>query len=94
MRLEGNLLRLDISLEGLELAELPALLASYRSRKKYHRLWDGSFLRLEESTLAGLAELAEGLDLSDKQLRRGSSRCPRAGPSTWTGCARETKPCV
>lgn len=71
VRVDAGLLRLDFDLDGLDLSELPAIMASYRLAKKYHRLRDGSLLSLEESALGGLSELAEGLDLTDRQLASG-----------------------
>ena len=71
VKADAGLLNLDFDIEGLDLAELPAILASYRLAKKYHRLRDGSFLMLEKNALEGLSELAESFDLSEKQLVDG-----------------------
>jgi SNF2 family DNA or RNA helicase len=56
-------------------------LDSYRRRRKFYRLKSGEFLRLEDNALSVLSELADGLRLSDKQLRGESIQVPlyRAG---------------
>ena len=74
VKVDSGLLCLDFDLEGIDISELPDILNSYRAVKKYHRLKDGSFLTLEDSALANLSELAEGLDLSDKQLVSGHAQ--------------------
>ena len=74
VKVDSDLLRLDFDLEGIDISELPDILNSYRAVKKYHRLRDGSFLTLEDSALGSLSELAEGLDLSDKELISGQAR--------------------
>ena len=71
IKTDAGLMHLNFNLEGVDLSELPAILASYRQTKKYHRLRDGSFLVLEKNALEGLSELAEGFDLSEKQLISG-----------------------
>lgn len=76
VRMDAGLLELAFSLTDIDLSELPAILASYRRAQKYHRLRDGSFLMLEEGALSGFSELAEGLDLSEKELSAGTVALP------------------
>jgi SNF2 family DNA or RNA helicase len=76
VRVDAGLLRLRFDLDGLDLAELPGILASYRAKKKYHRLRDGSFLPVEDTALGGLSEIAEGFDLSAAQLAEGNAALP------------------
>lgn len=80
VRLDHGLLQVDFDMGGLDLSELSAILASCRLAKKYHRLKDGSFLKLEGSALPELADLAEGLDLNGKELAEGHAQlhCNRA----------------
>ena len=56
--------------------ELAAILKSYRARKKWHRLKDGSFLPLDAPGIRQVEELAEGLCLTETQLRDGSALLP------------------
>lgn len=76
VRLSAGLLELDFDLGGLDRAELSGLLASYRQRKRYHRLRSGAFLSLDDPALLGLSRLSEGLALSDRQLQSGYAAVP------------------
>lgn len=71
VRVESDLLRLHFDVQGMNLSELEEVLASYRKAKKYHRLRDGSFLSLENSALSEISELAQGLDLTAKEMMSG-----------------------
>jgi hypothetical protein len=75
--LKGGLLDLQILSGTLPYEELEALLASYRLRRKYHRLKDGDFLMLEGSALETISELTEGLELPAKALKTGKIQVPR-----------------
>lgn len=75
--LKGGLLDLQLLSDALPYEELEALLASYRLRRKYHRLKDGDFLMLEGSALETISELTEGLELSEKALKTGNIQVPR-----------------
>lgn len=77
VRLESDLLKLDISMQGMERQELAAILESYRQRKKYHRLKDGSFLNLQEGSLSEFAVLSEGLHIGPKELAQEEITVPK-----------------
>lgn len=77
VRLSSNLIDLDINTNDFPQDELASLLASYRNRKKFHKLRDGSFIGLIDSPLANLSELASGLDLSDEALALGHATVPK-----------------
>ena len=74
--IKGGLLDMNFNVEDLDMNEIAGILASYRLRKKYHRMKNGDFMRLEDNALSTLSELSEGLMLSDKQLRSGSAKLP------------------
>ena len=74
--LDSDLL-LDFDVSGLDIDELSRVLDSYRQNKKYHRLRTGSFIQLDDNALAGLAEMADGLALTDAELRTGRIRVPK-----------------
>ncbi|MBO5798395.1 MAG: SNF2 helicase associated domain-containing protein, partial [Clostridia bacterium] len=76
VRMHTGLLELDLDLGGLDKGELAALLASYRARKRYHRLRSGQFLSLDDGALLGLSRLSEGLGVSDRQLQSGRVTVP------------------
>lgn len=73
---KAGLLDVDIQAERLPLDQIEAILQGYRRKKKFYRLPDGSFLRLEDNGLSAVAELAEGLDLKGKQLAEGHLTVP------------------
>lgn len=77
IRLQSDLLELDVDLGGFDMDELARLLDSYRRSRKYHRLKTGAFVQLEGGALAALAEMADGLGLSEKELRTGRIRLPK-----------------
>ena len=53
--MESDLLKLKLSSTDLTDEELIDILSSYRSNKKYHRLRNGNFIQMEESTMAELS---------------------------------------
>lgn len=72
VRMESDLLRILFDVQGMDLSELEEALVSFRKAKKYHRLRDGSFLSLDENAMSEFSQLAEGLDLSAKEIMSGS----------------------
>ncbi|MDD6211599.1 MAG: SNF2 helicase associated domain-containing protein [Clostridiales bacterium] len=75
--LKGDLLDLEFQVQGVDPGEISGILENYRRRKKYYRLKNGDFLRLEEGGMGSLAELTEGLSLSEQELKQGSATLPR-----------------
>lgn len=68
--LSGNLLELKLTAGDLSREELIEILSRYNRKKKFYRLPDGSFVDARDSGLDTVAELKEGLQLTDGQLRR------------------------
>jgi SNF2 family DNA or RNA helicase len=77
VRLRSNLIDLDIDTGDFPPEELAALLSSYRQHKKYHKLRDGSFVGLQNSPLADISQLAQGLDLTERDFARGGATVPK-----------------
>ena len=75
--IKSDLLNLSVESEQLPYEELDAILSSYKMRKRYHRLKNGQFLELEDSSLSVLSELADGLQISGKDLKRGKIKIPK-----------------
>lgn len=75
--MKSDLLDLSVSSKQLPYEELDEILNSYKLRKRYHRLKNGKFLELESSSLSVLSELADGLQISGKDLRRGMVQIPK-----------------
>lgn len=74
--LEGDMLELSIDSGGLSEEELAELLKNYRLKKKYYRLKNGTFIRIEETALAAFSETAEGLRLSAGELKQEKISVP------------------
>ena len=65
------------SIREFPLDELQDVLSAYREKRSYYRLSDGRYLRLEDNSLNVLAQIADGLELTDKQLQTGNIKVPR-----------------
>lgn len=76
LSLAGNLVNLTVSTEDLPASELGSLLASYRKRKRYHRLRSGAFLNLEGYDLAQLDRLVADFGITAAQLSSKSVALP------------------
>lgn len=77
IRLENNLLEIDLSQIGIDLTDLSQMLQKYELKKKFHRLKDGSYIKLEESQeMAFLDELATNVELEQKELESGKIKLP------------------
>jgi len=70
LRRESNLLEVELGLDGINQEELHEVWQSWKEKKKYHRLRDGSFLPLESEGLQELEELVSEMDLSEAELNR------------------------
>lgn len=77
VRLRSNLIDIEIDTDNFPPDELADLLNSYRQHKKYHKLRDGSFIGLENSSLSEFSQLAQGLDIKNEDLTRGSATVPK-----------------
>ena len=77
VRLESDLLNLSFDIGDLSIQDLLDILHSYKHTKKYHRLTDGSFFNLENTSLSELSQLTSGLDLSDKDIAKGDITIPK-----------------
>ena len=73
--LESDIMDLKISSEDVSLEELAAILRSYRLKKKYHRLKNGDFVRMDDA-IGELAALTDSLQLSKKDLLSGDMTVP------------------
>lgn len=74
--MKGNLLDVSWNIEGMSAQEVMEILADYKNKKKYHRLKSGDFIRMDENSLAVLAELNEGLHLTKEQLKERKAEIP------------------
>lgn len=77
IRVENNLLNIDLSKLDFDKDEIEEILAKYNIKKRYHRLKDGSFLSLEEnSDIEFLNNLEQGMGIDYTQLKKGNIKVP------------------
>lgn len=65
---KGGMLELSIDAGEISEEELVGILKSYRLKKKYYRLRQGGFVKLENTALAIFSEMAEDLRLTGREL--------------------------
>lgn len=59
-----NLLEMDLNYEGIPGEELKEMFRSFRLKKKYYRLKDGSFINLEDDNISGVWDVLNNLGVS------------------------------
>ncbi|MBR0599550.1 DEAD/DEAH box helicase [Sinanaerobacter chloroacetimidivorans] len=77
VQLESDLLNIELDTGGLPLSEAMAALSQYKQKRKYYRMKDGSFIKLEDAGFSELSEMVEGLGLSQKELNEGRIAVPK-----------------
>ncbi len=77
IKVENHLLQIDLSQIGIDLSDLSEMMQKYQLKKKFHRLKDGSYIKLEENeTMQFLEELSVNLDLNYNSLKDGIITLP------------------
>ena len=77
VRTQNNLLDIDFSHIDFDLSELNDIMDKYRLKKKYHRLKDGSFLKLEENeTMNFIESITDSIDIDYEQIQKGELHLP------------------
>ena len=77
VRVENNLLEIDMDKLNIDLSQLEDILQKYKLKKKYYRLKDGSFLDLQGSNeIDFIDKLISGTDVDYKELESGTIRLP------------------
>ncbi len=74
--IKGKLLDVSWNVEGMSAQEVMDILADYKKKKKYHKLKTGEFLRMDENSMAVLAELNDGLHLTKEELKEKKAEVP------------------
>ncbi|MGN0482213.1 MAG: SNF2 helicase associated domain-containing protein [Lachnospiraceae bacterium] len=75
--LKSDLLEMSIHSDQMPMDQLAYLLSKYDRKKKFVRLKNGDFLNVHEDGLEILAELREGLHLTEKQMAKGQVIIPK-----------------
>ena len=76
LSVSDGLLTLTLDTGGYPPEELSGLYRSMLLRRNYHRLTDGRYLELNGSSCEKLAEMAQMLQLTDRELARGKAMLP------------------
>ena len=77
VKIENNLLSVDLSQFNIDLDELEEILNKYKLKKKYHRLKNGNFLDLKDNNeIDFIDKLLSGTDTTYKELESGSIKFP------------------
>ena len=74
--LESGLMELEIRTDDLSPKELLELFSSYRKKKKYHRLSNGSFINTENESLDNVVNMLDSMQISDKEILKGNIHLP------------------
>ena len=78
VEIEGGLLELSIRTKDLTPDELLDILASYRERKRWHRLKNGDFVDVRRApALQELENLADSMGISMERMIRGQVQVPK-----------------
>lgn len=77
IRIENNLLEIDLSQIGIDVSDLTEMLQKYQLKKKFHRLKDGSYIKLEDNeTMQFLEDFTTNMELDPKDLSEGTITLP------------------
>ena len=77
VKIENNLLSIDLSEMQIDKAEFEEIMKKYKLRKKFHRLKNGEFIDLENNkTLDAIEKIAESSSVSYKELASGEIKIP------------------
>ncbi|MDR0949403.1 MAG: DEAD/DEAH box helicase [Lachnospiraceae bacterium] len=77
VQLSGDLLELQITSGDLSKEQIIEILSQYQKKKKYYRLKSGEFINMEGEGPKALAELQQGLHLTDRQLSQDHITIPK-----------------
>ncbi|MCI9247038.1 MAG: hypothetical protein HFJ30_08045 [Clostridia bacterium] len=77
IRIENNLLEIDLSQIGIDLTDLAQMLQKYQLKKKFYRLKDGTYMKLENNeTMQFLEDLTTSMEIDSKDLASGVMKIP------------------
>ncbi len=72
-----NWLELEVDTEGISESELMKLLSGYSQKKKYYRMKNGEFLRLDDNGLITVAKMVETMGITMSDLSSRHVKLPR-----------------
>lgn len=74
--LDSDIMNLELGSEDMSNEELLELLQSYRQKKKYYRLKNGDFMRVDEESAEALGQIVDTLHISLKDFVKGKMQVP------------------
>ncbi len=74
---EQGILAMHFDYQGMSLQELAEVLRSYKQKRRYHRLRDGTFVSLDSEEIQGVSSLLEHLHLTEADLVRQQVELPK-----------------
>lgn len=75
--LKSNLLQLSLDSKDMPLEQLAEILSQYNRKKKYYRLKNGTFINMQDEDMSNIISLVDGLQLTQKQLKKGEITIPK-----------------
>ena len=77
VRIENNLLDIDFSNLYFDISELQEIMKKYKLKKKYHRLKNGEFIKLEENdNLEFIENITDDIDVDYSKIKNGTLQLP------------------
>ncbi len=76
VQVKSDILNLQLQSDDIDFLELHEILKSYKSKKKFYKLKDGTFLPLEGESLDTMIELMDGLQLQPKDFTKEQLEIP------------------
>ena len=77
VRLESNLLNINIEDIGLDLSEISQILERYKLKKKYYRLKDGNYINIADNNdIELLSNMIDGMDIKYNEIKDGVITVP------------------
>lgn len=77
IRVENNLLDVDLSGFNIDTEELQELMKKYKLKKKYHRLKDGTFINLQENeNIEFIENVTKDIDIDYSQIKDKKIKLP------------------
>ncbi len=76
LSVRSHLLDVSFYANGIDASEVAGILESYRLKKRFHRLQDGSFVELANADVSQAGTAAQELGLTTAQIASGSTSVP------------------
>ena len=76
VKIDNDLLQLDIESDDIDPEELAQIIDSYRLKKKYHKLKNGQLVRIDDENIEMLSSMFDTLNISLKDFVKGRMDIP------------------